>query len=138
MRNIIRISAFLALFAAAPAFAGGTADQQATYLKEFAGENVPQACVAITEPHALFDPTALKTTADEVVQAIIDNGVFCVNVLRDDQAFISDCFAGRAKTTDGDKFSCTEWTTLATGAPRAADVMAAEEPMLAPLLEAAE
>ena len=31
--------------------------------KEFAGENVPQACVAIAEPHALFDPTALKTTA---------------------------------------------------------------------------
>ena len=41
----------------------GTADQQATYLREFAGENVPQACVAIAEPHALFDPTALKTTA---------------------------------------------------------------------------
>src|SRR6476619_5139614 len=41
----------------------GSADQQATYLKEFAGENVPQACVAISEPHPLFDPTALKTTA---------------------------------------------------------------------------
>ena len=41
----------------------GSADQQATYLAEFAGENVPQACVAIAEPHALFDPTALKTTA---------------------------------------------------------------------------
>ena len=41
----------------------GSADQQATYLSEFAGEKVPQACVAITEPHALFDPTALKTTA---------------------------------------------------------------------------
>lgn len=41
----------------------GSADQQATYLKEFAGEHVPQACVAIAEPHALFDPTALKTTA---------------------------------------------------------------------------
>ena len=41
----------------------GTADQQATYLKEFSGENVPQACMAIAEPHALFDPTALKTTA---------------------------------------------------------------------------
>ncbi|OBA80134.1 butyryl-CoA dehydrogenase [Mycobacterium sp. 1164966.3] len=41
----------------------GSADQQATYLKEFAGENVPQACVAIAEPHALFDPTRLKTTA---------------------------------------------------------------------------
>ncbi|HEY7054315.1 MAG TPA: acyl-CoA dehydrogenase family protein [Mycobacterium sp.] len=41
----------------------GSADQQATYLKDFAGEKVPQACVAITEPHVLFDPTALKTTA---------------------------------------------------------------------------
>jgi hypothetical protein len=41
----------------------GSADQQATYLNEFAGENVPQACVAIAEPHPLFDPTALKTTA---------------------------------------------------------------------------
>ena len=41
----------------------GSADQQATYLKEFAGEHVPQACLAIAEPHALFDPTTLKTTA---------------------------------------------------------------------------
>ena len=35
----------------------GSADQQATYLNEFAGENVPQACVAIAEPQPLFDPT---------------------------------------------------------------------------------
>jgi alkylation response protein AidB-like acyl-CoA dehydrogenase len=41
----------------------GSAGQQATYLKEFAGESVPQACLAIAEPHPLFDPTALKTTA---------------------------------------------------------------------------
>lgn len=41
----------------------GSAGQQATYLREFAGENVPQACLAIAEPHPLFDPTALKTTA---------------------------------------------------------------------------
>ncbi len=41
----------------------GSADQQATYLREFAGENVPQACLAIAEPRPLFDPTALKTTA---------------------------------------------------------------------------
>ena len=41
----------------------GSAEQQATYLKEFAGENVPQACLAIAEPHPLFDPTSLKTTA---------------------------------------------------------------------------
>ena len=41
----------------------GSADQQATYLSAFSGEQVPQACVAIAEPHPLFDPTALKTTA---------------------------------------------------------------------------
>ncbi len=41
----------------------GSADQQATYLPEFAGENVPQACLAIAEPQPLFDPTCLKTTA---------------------------------------------------------------------------
>ncbi|QZA06543.1 acyl-CoA dehydrogenase family protein [Mycolicibacter heraklionensis] len=41
----------------------GSADQQATYLPEFAGEKAPQACVAIVEPQPLFDPTNLKTTA---------------------------------------------------------------------------
>lgn len=41
----------------------GSADQQATYLAEFAGDNVPQACLAIAEPQPLFDPTMLKTTA---------------------------------------------------------------------------
>jgi alkylation response protein AidB-like acyl-CoA dehydrogenase len=53
----------------------GSADQQATYLKEFAGESVPQACVAIAEPHALFDPTALKTTAVRSPSGYRLNGV---------------------------------------------------------------
>ena len=53
----------------------GSADQQATYLRAFAGENVPQACVAIAEPHALFDPTALKTTAVRTPSGYRLNGV---------------------------------------------------------------
>ena len=53
----------------------GSADQQATYLREFAGENVPQGCVAIAEPHALFDPTALKTTAVRTPSGYRLNGV---------------------------------------------------------------
>lgn len=53
----------------------GSADQQATYLSEFAGDNVPQACVAIAEPHALFDPTALKTTAVRVPSGYRLDGV---------------------------------------------------------------
>src|SRR5580704_10415994 len=31
-----------------------------------------------------------------VSAALLENGVFCVNVLRDDQAHISDSFAGRS------------------------------------------
>lgn len=58
-------------------------------------------------------------------QAIIANGVFCVNVLRDDQSRISDCFAGRWKTPDDDRFSCAEWTAGVTGAPRVVDPLAA-------------
>lgn len=41
----------------------GTEAQQQTYLAEFAGENVPQASVVISEPRPLFDPFALDTRA---------------------------------------------------------------------------
>lgn len=51
--------------------------------------------------------------------ALIENGVFSVNVLRDDQSEISDTFAGRYGQADADKFACTTWTTGATGAPYA-------------------
>ncbi|MGI9505898.1 MAG: flavin reductase, partial [Geminicoccaceae bacterium] len=63
-----------------------------------------------------LSPTAAK---------IVENGVFCVNVLQDHQAYISDTFAGRRDTDDGDKFSCTHWTTEKTGAPRVIDPLAA-------------
>ncbi len=58
-------------------------------------------------------------------QTIIANGAFCVNVLRDDQSFISDTFAGRLPTASGDKFDCVAWTPMATGAPRIRDPLAA-------------
>ena len=41
----------------------GTADQQAAYLPEFTGENVPAAALAMLEPRPLFDPFALRTKA---------------------------------------------------------------------------
>lgn len=57
--------------------------------------------------------------------AILKNGVFCVNVLRDDQSYISDTFAGLLTTADGDKFACAEWVTQRTGAPRVVDPLVA-------------
>jgi hypothetical protein len=41
----------------------GDADQQSTYLPSFVGDDVPAAALAVLEPRPLFDPFALKTTA---------------------------------------------------------------------------
>jgi alkylation response protein AidB-like acyl-CoA dehydrogenase len=41
----------------------GDADQQATYLPEFVGEDVPAAALAVQEPRALFNPFELQTVA---------------------------------------------------------------------------
>ncbi|HEY2684510.1 MAG TPA: LysR substrate-binding domain-containing protein [Steroidobacteraceae bacterium] len=60
-----------------------------------------------------------------VANAVLKNGVFCVNVLRDDQAHISENFAGRAGAHGEAKFDCTEWTTQVTGAPRVLDALVA-------------
>lgn len=58
-------------------------------------------------------------------QMILQNGVFCVNVLRDDQSYISDTFAGRFKDQVIDKFECADWTVQSTGAPRVIDPLVA-------------
>lgn len=57
--------------------------------------------------------------------AILENGVFCVNVLRDDQSYISDTFAGRFREQVPDKFDCATWTTQVTGSPRVVDPLVA-------------
>ena len=49
---------------------------------------------------------------------ILENKVFCVNVLRDDQSYIADSFAGRFKDTVSDKFECAEWIEEKSGSPR--------------------
>jgi alkylation response protein AidB-like acyl-CoA dehydrogenase len=53
----------------------GDADQQATYLPEFVGENVPAAAVAILEPRPLFNPFDLKTRARRVDGGFVLDGV---------------------------------------------------------------
>jgi alkylation response protein AidB-like acyl-CoA dehydrogenase len=41
----------------------GTAEQEATYLPAFSGEDLPAAALALLEPRPLFDPLKLETTA---------------------------------------------------------------------------
>ncbi|MGD1925094.1 MAG: LysR substrate-binding domain-containing protein [Paracoccaceae bacterium] len=57
--------------------------------------------------------------------AILENGVFCVNVLREDQSYISAAFAGRFREQLSDKFDVTSWATQVTGAPRVVDPLVA-------------
>lgn len=55
--------------------------------------------------------------------AILENGVFCVNVLHSHQSYISDAFAGRYKDRLPDKFACTQWEHGVTGSPRVAEAL---------------
>lgn len=49
--------------------------------------------------------------------SIIRNGVFTVNILRDDQSFVSDTFAGRYGDKGEARFGCASWENGVTGAP---------------------
>jgi flavin reductase (DIM6/NTAB) family NADH-FMN oxidoreductase RutF len=60
-----------------------------------------------------------------VADALLQNGVFCVNVLREDQTHISDAFAGRTGVRGAAKFDSARWATQATGAPRVVDALVA-------------
>ena len=60
-----------------------------------------------------------------VADALLQNGVFCVNVLREDQTHISDAFAGRTGVHGAAKFDSARWATQATGAPRVVDALVA-------------
>jgi alkylation response protein AidB-like acyl-CoA dehydrogenase len=53
----------------------GDADQQATYLPEFVGDNVPAAAIAVLEPRVLFNPFELATTARRAGDGFVLNGV---------------------------------------------------------------
>jgi flavin reductase len=46
-----------------------------------------------------------------------DNGIFCVNTLRADQAPIADMFAGRTGVKAAERFTIGDWMTLKTGCP---------------------
>ena len=60
-----------------------------------------------------------------VAEALLANGVFCVNLLREDQRHISDSFAGRTGVQGASKFACASWTTQVTGSPRVIDPLVA-------------
>lgn len=73
---------------------------------------------ADTDPPTMLICVNKGSSAAEPIRR---NGVFHVNVLREDQAYLSDSFAGRSRAAGGDKFACAEWMVESTGAPRLVD-----------------
>jgi flavin reductase len=55
--------------------------------------------------------------ASRPAPVILDNGVFCVNVLAEDQSMLCDCFAGRHGGTCDQWFTRGTWSRLASTAP---------------------
>jgi alkylation response protein AidB-like acyl-CoA dehydrogenase len=53
----------------------GSADQEATYLPAFTGEDIPAAALAILEPRPLFDPFQLETKAKRKGEEWVLSGV---------------------------------------------------------------
>ena len=79
-----------------------------------AGLTVSSMCSVSAQP-----PSLLVCVNEEsgVCGVIRDNGVMCVNVLRAEQAYISDAFSGRLTDPDANPFACTDWETTVSGAP---------------------
>ncbi|MFZ2102573.1 MAG: flavin reductase family protein [Oricola sp.] len=63
--------------------------------------------------------------ASRAVQTILRNGVFAVNILRDDQRMISDAFSGRLAKFGNDKFAYGDWAVSDLGSPRLSTALAA-------------
>jgi alkylation response protein AidB-like acyl-CoA dehydrogenase len=77
--------------------AWGNADQQSRYLSAFAGENPPKASIAVTEPHVMFDPNNLQTTARKSGSNWVLNGRKSLVPL----AAEAEIFLVAAQTEDG-------------------------------------
>ena len=86
------------------------------------GVTVSSMCSLSLEPPSVL---ACVHHMSPALQAVIENGVFCANVLCFEQAHISDSFAGRMVELRDDKFACAEWHALKTGAPALRDALIA-------------
>jgi len=89
-----------------------------------AGVTVSAMCSVSAEPPSLLVCVHHLSPA---CPAIAQNGWFCVNALREDQARISEVFAGRIEAPEGGKFACASWDIGRSGVPVLRDSLATFE-----------
>ena len=63
-------------------------------------------------------------SASHTAPAVMDNGVFCLNILQESQRHVADCFADRARSASGDKFDCAQWERTGAGGWRLLNALA--------------
>ena len=85
-----------------------------------AGVTVSAMCSVSADPPSLLVCVHHMSRSADVIR---DNGVLCVNVLRDDQAWLSDVFAGRIAAHEGDRFAVGDWHRAPSGAPALGDAL---------------
>ncbi len=85
------------------------------------GVTVSSMCSLSLEPPSVL---ACVHHLSPACSAIAENGVFCANLLADDQRAVSESFAGRIPAWRGDKFACAQWQRLTTGSPALEDALA--------------
>lgn len=80
----------------------------------WAGVTVSSVCSVSADPPSLL---VCINRLSRLAQAVVASGVFCVNLLSDEQQALSELFAGRAPAPEGDRFGAASWLPLETGAP---------------------
>ncbi|MBE9606588.1 flavin reductase [Acetobacteraceae bacterium H6797] len=68
-------------------------------------------------------------------EALLANGVVCVNVLSAGQRPVSDIFAGATGVKGAARFEAAEWQTLATGAPALVGAIASIDCRISEVIE---
>lgn len=77
------------------------------------GATVSAMCSVSADPPSLL---VCINSVGRTARAIAASGIFCVNLLAEEQRLIAEVFAGLVRTECG-PFSAGAWRTLATGAP---------------------
>lgn len=97
-------------------------------------QTVSAMCSVSAEPPMLLVCLHGRSPANE---AIVANGVFCVNVLATQHDHVADTFAGRpwAGKASWD-FTCGDWGVTASGAPKLTDAIASFDCVNAEVVQA--
>ncbi|MBO68248.1 MAG: flavin reductase [Acidiferrobacteraceae bacterium] len=79
------------------------------------GLTVSSMCSVSADPPSVL---VCVNRDSDVCHTIRENKTICVNVLKSDQAYVSDAFGGRLAESGNDPFLCTSWNNGVTGAPQ--------------------